>query len=207
MKLYYCEVPNPRKPCAVAKHLDVPLDYVRVDLQTREQQTPDYLAINPNGKVPALIDGDVSLFESAAIMMYLAQHAKSDIWPSAPLAQVDVVKWLVWDTAHFSRHASTVYFEYLIKKQFDLGKPDPAVVDEAVGFFRQFASVLNEHLVGRSYLVGDTLTIADFSVTTYLSVAVEAELSQLPIAEFGEIKRWHNALMDIPALNDPWPSA
>lgn len=205
MKLYYFETTNPRKVCAVAKYLDLPVEYVRVDLAQGEQKQSEYLAINPNGKVPALIDGDISLFESTAIMMHLAQRAESQLWPNARQQQVEALQWLAWDIAHFSRHASTVYFEHFIKNNFGFGEPDAAAVDEAVGFFRTFAAVLNSHLTGRSFLVGGNLTIADFGVASVISVARELQLTELPVAEFGEVSRWIDTLMDFPAWRDPWP--
>ncbi len=91
MKLYYFETPNPRKPCAVAKYLESPVELVRIDLSKGEHQTPEYLAVNPNGKVPALLDGDLKLWESHAIMAHLAVQAGSDLWPSASQQQIEVL--------------------------------------------------------------------------------------------------------------------
>ena len=81
MKLYYFDVLNPRKACAVARYLNAPIEYVYLDPAKGEHKTPQYLAINPNGKVPALTDGDLKLWESNAIMCHLAQKAGSDLWP------------------------------------------------------------------------------------------------------------------------------
>lgn len=64
-----------------------------------------------------------------------------------PSAQVEVIKWLAWDIAHLSRHAGTLYFQHVIKKNFGMGDPDLAAIEEAVGFFRQFASVLDNTLL------------------------------------------------------------
>jgi len=151
MKLYYFETPNPRKPCAVAKHLGSDVEFVRVDLSQGENKTPEFLAINPNGKVPALTDGDVKLWEAHTIMIYLAHKAGSDLWPSDPLKQIDVLRWLNWDTAHFSRHGGQLYFQHFIKELFGMGPPDDAIVEESSGFFKQFSAVLDK-LPGRSRL-------------------------------------------------------
>src|SRR3954470_23409904 len=105
MKLYYFETPNGRKPCAVAKYLGLSVDFVRVDLAKGEQRLPQYLASNPNGKIPVLEDGEVKLWESPAIMCYLAHKAGSELWPKDDLLKIDLIRWLNWDTAHFSRHA------------------------------------------------------------------------------------------------------
>lgn len=101
MKLYYAETLNPRKACAVAKYLNAPVEFVRVDLRTGEQRKPPYLAVNPNGKVPALQDGKNLIWESNAIMGYLARSAGSDLWPN-DARQIDVLRWLSWDAQHFT---------------------------------------------------------------------------------------------------------
>jgi glutathione S-transferase len=96
MKLYYYEASNPRKACAVAKYLGLEPEYVRVDLQAGEQRRPAYLVINPNGKVPALVDGEVGVWESTAIMMYLSARAGAQLWPDSTAGQATVLQWLAW---------------------------------------------------------------------------------------------------------------
>lgn len=202
MQLYYFETPNARKPCAIARLLDLPVTYHRVDLARGEQKSPGFLAINPNGKVPALVDGDVKLWESHAIMAYLAHKAGSPLWPSDPVRQIDVVRWLQWDTAHFSRHAGRLFWENYVKQAFGLGPPNPAEVEDATRFFNDFGRVLDRHLQGRDHIVDGGVTIADFGVASVLPTAAEAGL---PLQDFPEIRRWHDGLMKIPAWRDPWP--
>ena len=115
MKLYYFESINPRKACAVARYLGSPVEFVRIDLAKGEHKAPEYLAINPNGKVPALVDGDAKLWESNAIMAYLAKAAGSDLWPRDDDRQIEVMRWLSWNGEHFTRHAGTLYFQHIIK--------------------------------------------------------------------------------------------
>lgn len=203
MKLYYFETPNARKPCAVARYLDSPVEFVRVDIAKGEQKQPEFLAINPNGKVPTLENGEVTLWESPAIMCYLAQKAGSDLWPSDPARQIDVIRWLSWDTAHFSRHASRLFWQRYVKPTFGLGEPDRQEIEDATGFFKQFAAVLNDHLKGREYVVGDQLSVADFAVASLLPWAEQVEL---PLDGFGEIERWHATLMELPAWREPFPN-
>jgi glutathione S-transferase len=204
MKLYYFETPNGRKPCAVAKYLNVPVEYVHVNLGQGEQRKPAFLAINPNGKIPALEDGDVTLWESHSIMAYLSHKAGSDLWPRDPLKQIHVLKWLNWDTAHFTRHAGRLLWENYMKAHFGLGEPVASEIEDATKFFKQFASVLNDQLSGKKFLVDDRLTIADFGVASFLPTATEAKL---PLDGMDEIKRWHESLMEIEAWRDPWPAA
>jgi glutathione S-transferase len=203
MKLYYFETPNPRKACAVARYLEAPVEFVRVDLMKAEQRTEAFRALNPNGKVPVLVDGDTVIWEATAIMVHLARKAGSDLWPE-DARQVEVVRWLAWDMSHFSRHAGSLLFENHIRALVGMGETNGQAVAEATGFFRQFAAVLDGHLKGRSHLVGDALTLADFAVASFLPTAAEAKL---PLAEFPEIRRWHAALESLPAWRNPFPAA
>jgi len=202
MKLYYFETLNPRKACAVARYLGSPVEFVRVDLAKGEQKTPTYLAINPNGKVPALTDGEARIWEANAIMAYLARAERSDLWPGDD-RQIEVTRWLSWSADHFTRHAGALYFQHIIKPHFGIGAPDPKAVEEATGFFKQFAQVLNDHLRGRKYLLGDTLTIADFAVAVTLPYA---EKAKIPVGGFAEIERWHARLNELPAWREPFPA-
>jgi len=203
MKLYYAESPNPRKACAVAKHLDIPVSYELVDLQNGQHRSPAYLAINPNGKVPALQDGDRSLFESNAIMVYLAQKAGSDLWSDDPSEQVELVKWMSWDLAHFTRHGGQLFFQNFIKPQFGFGDPDVAIVEESTGYFRQFAAILDDHLRGRDFVFGERLTVADFALATMLPFAGP---SKIPVGDFAQVSRWHDGLLTLPAWSSPFPA-
>lgn len=204
MKLYYAETMNPRKVCALAKYLGSPVEYVRVDLRKGENRNPDYLARNPNGKVPLLVDGDLQLWESTAIMVHLAVKAGSDLWPSDPASQVEVLRWLSWDLTHFSRHGATLYFEHVIKAYIGQGEPQAAAVEEATGFFRKFAAVLDAHLATRKFLLGDKLSIADFSVGVLLPWAREI---RLPIEDFPNVVRWHEGMMALPGWREPFPAS
>ena len=203
MKLYYAETMNPRKACAVAKYLESPLEFIRVDLSKGEHRAPAFLEQNPNGKVPLLVDGDLRLWESTAIMAHLAVKAGSDLWPSDAVSQVEVLRWLSWDISHFSRHGSSLYFEHMIKPYLGLGEPNPAAVEEATSFFRRFAGVLDAHLATRDYLVGNRLSIADFGVGVLLPWAKEA---RLPVDDFANIQRWHERMMALPAWREPFPA-
>ena len=201
MKLYYAETIAPQKVCAVAKYLGSPIEYVHVDLGKGENRTPAYLAINPNGKVPALVHGNKRVLEADAINAYLARAAGSDLWPTDD-RQIEVLRWLSWNTDHFTRHGGALYFEHRIKRLLLNMAPDAAVVDEATGYFKTFAGVLNDHLRGRKYLLDETLTIADFAVGATLPYAAEIKL---PLAGFSEVERWHARLNDLPAWRQPFP--
>jgi glutathione S-transferase len=202
MKLYYAETLAPRKTCALAKYLDAPIEYVYVDLKKGEQHAPAYLAINPNAKVPAMQDGERNLWEADAIMCHMAERMGSDLWPR-DARQIDVARWFSWNAHHFYPSGGALYFEHIIRPHFGLGSPDPVAVEQALGGFRKCAAVLNAHLDGRKWLVGDGMTVADFSVAVALPYAARANL---PLDEFPEVRRWHDQLNDIEAWREPFPA-
>ena len=203
MKLYYFETINPQKACAVAKHVNAPVEFVRIDLGKGENRTPAYLAVNPNGKVPALEDGDTKLWEANAIMCHLARKVKSELWPTDSEKQIEVIKWLSWNADHFTRHAGCLYFNYIIKPKFGLGELDTKATEEATGFLRQFGRLLDDHLAGRAFLLGDHLTVADFAVSVTLPYA---DKIHLPLEGFKNIARWHDRMNEMPAWRDPFPA-
>jgi glutathione S-transferase len=202
-KLYYAETLNPRKACVVAKYLNSPVEFVHVDLGRGEHKTAAFAAMNPNRKVPVLELGDGrTLWESNAIMCYLARFAGSDLWPQDE-RQVEVMRWLHWDALHFLPAVGQFYFQHVIKPMFGLGEPDDSALEKPRESFRIYGAVLNEHLRGRRYLVGDALTLADFAVGVTLPFA---KIAHIPLVEFPEVMRWHDRLSDTPAWREPFPA-
>jgi glutathione S-transferase len=200
-RLYYSETLNPRKACAVAKHLNSPVEFVHVQLSKGEHKTPEFAAMNPNMKVPVLDIGSRTIWESNAIACFLARFAGSDLWPEDE-RQVEVMRWLHWDALHFLPVAGAFYFQFVIKPMFGIGEPDAAALEGQKAGFLKFGAVLNDHLRGRKFLAGDTLTIADFAVGITLPYA---KIAHIPIAGFPEIERWHDRLNELPAWREPFP--
>lgn len=201
MQLYYFHTPNARKACAAAKQLGLKPDYRFVDLGQGAQRAPEFLAINPNGRVPTLVDEGRVIWESNAIMFHLARKAGSDLWPRDH-REVDVIRWLSWDLAHFTRHTNTLFYEGVVKPQIGMGEPSQDILKEALHQFRHNAPVLDKHLAGRTWVVGDGLTVADFALASYLP---EAPVSGVPVAEFPNIGKWLARVMALPAMADPYP--
>jgi glutathione S-transferase len=202
MKLYYAKVLNPRKVCAVAQYLNSPVEYVYVNLGRGETASPEFLKVNPNGKVPVLTDGDLTLWESDAIICHLARKAGSDLWPADDADKIEVLRWSSWNANHFTRATGALYFEHVIKSMFGMGDPDPAEVDPAMADFHKFARVLDDHLTGRQFLIGDDLSVADFAVAVSLPYAGQMKL---PLGDYPQIARWHDRLNELPAWRNPFP--
>jgi glutathione S-transferase len=201
MKLYYCETLNPRKACAVARYLHSPVDFIRVDLPHGEHRKPPFFAINPNGKVPVLQDGDWSLWEANAIMCHLSDLAQADLWPHDK-RQIEVMRWLSWDAHHFTRHTGTLWFEYVIKPHIGMGAADADAVAAATSEMRVSARLLDDHLATRAYLVGEKLSVADFAVASALP---DAKASNIPIDDYPNVRRWHDRLNELEAWRRPFP--
>ncbi len=202
MKLYYFESPHPRVACAVAKHTGAPVDWVRIDLARGEHKKPDYLAIDPNGKVPALVDGEITLWEAPAVICHLAAKTGSELWPNDERARIDIVRWFNWNTAHFNRHTGTIFFENVIKPALGMGEPNAQTIEAATPFVRQFAAVLDAHLERRDFLVGNRLSLADFHCGMFLGNAA----AKLPLDGYANVARWYARLDELPAWREPFPA-
>jgi glutathione S-transferase len=199
MKLYVLP-PSPRafKVIALKNHLGLECEMHIVDLGKGDQLTPGYIAMNPNKKMPVLEDEGYVLWESNAILFYLAsKRPQSGLWPSNVKHQADVLRWLAWESAHWDAEScGMVGFERVSKGVLGLGPADPAFIARGEENFARFAAVLNDSLKGRRWLTGDTLTIADFSIGAWIPVA---ERLQLPVAKFPEVMRWYGGLASLPA--------
>ena len=189
MKLYYNPLsPNVRRVRLTAAVLRIELDEKPLDFSKGEHKSPEYLALNPNGAVPTLVDGDFVLTESRAIMQYLAsKKPQSGLLPRDEAARADVSRWQFWDAAHFSPQLAGLAFEKIIKGMMGLGEPDARKVQEALTNFRRFAAVLDQRLQGKSYVVGNTLTLADLTLASSLMYAPQTDA---PLAEFPHVQAW-----------------
>jgi glutathione S-transferase len=202
LKLYYADTLMPRKVCALAQHVKAQVQYVPVDLKAGEHRSPDFLALNPNGKVPVLTDGAWRLWESNAIMCYLSDVAGANLWPHDAERQIEVMRWLNWDAQHFTRNGGTLYFEYLVKARFGSGEPNPSSVKEAAENLHKYALVLDDHLSRSGYAVGDSLTVADFALAVTVPYWSACRMS---VADFPSIQRWHDRLSELPEWREPFP--
>jgi glutathione S-transferase len=204
MKLYVNVLsPNVRRVRLTAAVLGLQLEETKLDFGKGEHKHPEYLALNPNGAVPTLVDGDFVLTESRAIMQYLAtKKPASGLLPGDERGRADVTRWQFWDASHFSPQLGTLAFQRILKQAFGMGPPDAAKVDEALTNFRRFAAVLDKHLEGRRYVVGDSLTVADLTLASSLMYAKQSEA---PVAEFPHVQTWFARISDLDAWKQTTP--
>lgn len=192
--------PSPRalKVLAVANHLGIDYSQRMVDLVKGEQKAPQYAALNPNMRMPTLKDGDYVLWESSAILQYLAlKQPEAGLLPADERGRLDVTRWQFWDVAHWDPACATFIFEYIAKPVvLGINEPDMTALEKGAEQFHRIAKVLDGQLRGRSFVTGDKLTIVDFSIAAPL---VYAEKAHLPLGDYGEIRRWYDTVSALPA--------
>ena len=166
MKLYILATsPNSRKVLAVVHHLGLEPEIAHLDFASGDTEKPEFLALNPNGMVPVLVDGTFRLWESNAINQYLVEKAGvSSLFPRDPQIRADVTRWQFWEQAHFNRAFGTLIFESVVKPKFGMGEGSAGLVEFCLRETGRFAKVLETHIRGRSTLVGDDISLADYAM-------------------------------------------
>ena len=204
MKLYgFPASPNTWKVRALASYLKIPLEFEFVDLTKGASQTPAYLALNPTGRTPTLVDGDFTLWESTAILQYLASKTSTPLWPNDARSRADITRWQCWQLAHWGAQAcGPLTFENLVKKFVNLGAPDQVAVAKATEAFNKEAKVLDAHLSKHKYLVNDALTIADFTVAAPL---FHAQGAGMPVAPYAHLRSWFERVSALPCWSETAP--
>jgi glutathione S-transferase len=187
------------KVIALAEHLKIEHETQIVDLTKGEQMKPEFTALNPNQRMPVLQDDGFVLWESNAILHYLASKkpAGAALWPSDARRQADVSRWQFWEAGHWAPACGTLAFERVVKKILGQGDPDPVAIAKGEQEFRRVGGVLNESLKGRKWLTGNDLTLADFAVGPWMALT---QMAQYPVAGLTEIARWWEALAALPAM-------
>ena len=186
--------PRAFKVLFAAHQLGVAYELRIVDLTKGEQKAPGFLALNPNGRMPVLDDDGFILWESNAIVEYLA--ARAGVLPKDAKERLAVTKWLYWEANHWDPTCAVFVFERLVKPLFGLGETSQSEIARATTTLERVAGVLNEQLEKHRYVAGDALTIADVAIGASLCVA---ERVNYPLENYRGIQRWHADLKSLPA--------
>jgi GST-like protein len=160
IKFYYNAAPNPMKVALLLEELGLDYEAVPVDTRKGEQHAAAYLAVNPNGKVPALVDGDATLFDSNAILLYLADKTRRFVpLDAASPARAEMLSWLMFVATGVGPFSGqSVHFRHFAPepKTYALNRYD----FEA----NRHWNLLNERLARNTYMLGDTYGIVDMAV-------------------------------------------
>lgn len=198
--------PNGRKVLSVVHHLGLDIDLVWIDLFAGANMTKDYLALNPNGQAPTLVDGDFVLWESNAINTYLCGKSTGQtLYPNDLQTQADINRWLSWELAHYNRSLGIIAFQAVAKPSFGLGDPNQALIDYFVEQFDRYGAVLDQHLSDRDFVVGNDWTLADYALG---HIEMFQEAMPIDWSKFPNLVRFYQRLRDNPhwvasAANSP----
>jgi glutathione S-transferase len=159
-----------------------------------DSKKPEYLAVNPNGRIPALVDGDLTLFESMAINLYLAKTYGKDLYPSKPADESRAIQWSVWGMTEIEPHLMAILLNRMMLPE---GQRDEKAAAKAEQDIERPLKVLDAHLANRKHLLGGEFTIADLNVASVLSMA---GMIRYDVSKFANVKRWLDACLGRPSF-------
>lgn len=185
--LYTAATPNGWKASVTLEELGLPYTLNTLDLGKGDQKNPDYLKLNPNGRIPAIVDranGDFPVFESGAIMIYLAERT-GRLMPTDARGRSEVIQWLMFQMGGVGPMQGQAYV-------FTHSFPDkiPAVIDRYQTETRRLYSVLENRLSDREFLAGN-FSIADIAHWCWVRMHGEIDIS---LEGFPNLSRWHDQL-------------
>ncbi len=183
---------NSRKLLALIHHLGLPVDILAMTVE--QVQSDDYAAINPNRLAPTLVDGDFVLWESNAIGLYLAEG--SSMIPAGRRERLDMLRWLHWEGIHYNRMLGTIFFESVVRPQLGWGPTNQALVDDGLEQAKRFLPVLDRHLAGREFILGDRLSFVDFAMA---SAEPYREAIPVDFDDYPHVQRFYDTIALLPA--------
>jgi glutathione S-transferase len=175
------------------EEIGVPYELVTIDTDKGDNDKPEFLAINPNGRIPALVDGELKLFESMAINLYLARKYGKELWPADEAGQALAVQWSFWGVSEIEQFLITMLAQELFTPA-DQRRPDRA--QDAREALVPRMTVLEGQLRSRLYLLGAKFTIADINVASIFSVA---HLAKFDLTPYPNVRKWVESCMSRPA--------
>ncbi len=184
--------PFAKRVRVLASELGLPIRLIDLDFAKGEHKAPDFLAKNPNGRVPVVDRDGRHLWESAAILYELAsENPESGLAPTALPERAEMLRWMFWSAAHFEPLGRGIVHEVLVKPRLLKETPNMARVEEYMRDLARQAEILDEHLKGRTWILGERFSIADIALGPVVEVAQRV---RFPLDPYPEIVRWLGAL-------------
>lgn len=203
IQLYSLPTPNGVKVSAMLEETGLPYEAHKVDIGTGDQKTPEFLSLNPNGKIPAIIDPDgpggepLALWESGAILIYLAEKSGRFL-PVDPAEKHEAIQWLMWQMGGLGPMTGQLgFFHKFAGRDYEDRRPFERYRDEV----RRLLAVLDRRLKGRSYLIGEDYTIADMACWPWArNINGFYEAGEVTgYLDFENVVRWVDACLARPA--------
>lgn len=202
IELYSFGTPNGQKIPIALEEMELPYNIHRIDISKGDQFNPDYIKINPNSKIPSIVDPEgpggkpLSIMESGAILIYLAQKSKK-FYPEDPRLQSEVLQWLFFQVGSVGPMFGQ--FGHFFKFAQDKCK-DPYPLERYTKESKRLLKVLDTKLEGRTFLVGDEYSIADMAIVPWVScldVFYEA-CEKLNLNEYKNVNEWVKRVLKRP---------
>jgi GST-like protein len=195
LKFYYSGAPNPVKVALFLEEAGIPYDAIPVDTRKGDQHQPDFLKINPNAKVPVIVDGDVTVFDSNAILLYLADKTGKFLPAKTDKLRGELLSWLMFVASGVGPFSGqSVHFRNYA--------PDKEKLEYAINRYTYEAQrhygVLDARLAQHKYMVGDTYTIVDMDVWGWARM-MPIILGETAWAKFPNLKRLVDEISARPA--------
>lgn len=195
LKFYYSGAPNPTKVALFLEETGLPYEGIPVDTRKGEQHKPEFLAINPNAKLPAIVDGDATVFDSSAILLYLAEKTGKFL-PAKDPGRAKVLEWLFWQMANVGPMLGQA-------GHFVNAAPEkiPYAIDRYATESARLIKVLDNQLANTEYMAG-AYSIADIATYPWLVVGFPAIKAVKPdvVGESANVARWITAVGARPAV-------
>ncbi len=204
LQLYSLPTPNGVKVSILLEELGLPYEPHLVSFETNDQLSPEFLSLNPNNKIPAILDPDgpggapLALFESGAILIYLAEKCARFL-PADPARRYETIQWLMFQMGGVGPMFGQLgFFHKFAGKDYEDKRPRDRYVAES----RRLLKVLDQHLQGRAWLMGDDYTIADIATWPWVNnlVGFYAAGELVGFADFANVKRVLDAFLARPAV-------
>ena len=178
---------NSRKVLAGLNLSGIPYELRHVDYFSGAHKKPEFLAINPNGAVPAVVDGGLALSESNAILQYAADLSGSEKhYPRNLKQRADINRWLLWEASTWFPSCYTYLVEYVVKPLLKT-EPDETIIEKEAANWHRLGGILDARLAKSKWLAGDTVTIADIAVAAPMHLR---KWQRLPLDEHANLNRW-----------------
>ncbi len=195
---------NCRKVLAGFDLLGTQYESVEIDYFAQDHKKPEFLEINPNGEIPALVDGDFILWESNAILTYAAERGgPTSTYPQEPKIRADIHRWHLWEASKWYP-GCYVYLAENVVKPLTGSEPNNAALDAHAPTFHQLAAILETRLAGGPWLCGQNVTLADIAVAAPMHLHRH---QKLPLEAYANLRGWMERVEALPCWkrSDPTP--
>jgi GST-like protein len=195
LEFYYSLAPNPMKVALFLEEAGLPYKAIPVDTRKGEQHAPGFRAINPNGKVPVIVDGDVTVFDSGAILLYLGEKTGKFMPPATPQARGPLLSWMMFIASGLGPFCGqAVHFERYAPEKV------PYAQKRYLFEARRHLAILDQRLDGRRFLLGDDYTVVDMAMWGWARLAPFVLNEENPWGAFPHLKRAIDEISARPAV-------